>query len=83
MKFGVNEHISCMCSVGVGSVYWEYENSSVWLICLCCVCLEEPGRLLSWEINCSANRAEKPGPRGKCATAGMHTFGITGINSIH
>lgn len=29
----------------------DYKNSSVWLICLCCVCLEEPGRLLvlSWE----------------------------------
>ena len=48
---GENEYISCMCSVGAVRVYWEYENSSVWLICLCCVCLEEPGRLqaLSWQ----------------------------------
>lgn len=42
---GENEYISCMCSVGAVCVYWEYENRSVWLMCLCCVCLEESGRL--------------------------------------
>ena len=40
----VLECISRMCCAGAVCVcvcvYCEYENSSVWLICLCCVCLE-------------------------------------------
>lgn len=42
-----NEYMSCMCCVGGQCVF----IGSVWLICLSCVCLEEPGRLraLSWE----------------------------------